>query len=95
MENKHTNGPWSISFLGERYFITVDVANGKRAVAMLPVDAINPNANARLIAAAPEMLNALKLAESGILSIRAESDDDGLADIHDAIKLAIARAEGK
>ena len=64
MENKHTPGPWEYEKTashtnGREYFIVYHQENG--VVADMPYNHIkNAEANARLIAAAPELLEACK-----------------------------------
>lgn len=96
--SKHTPGPWEIDS-GMRTAIN----KGGKHVAMVSfykdgtpnsVDEIEHEANARLIAAAPEMLEALK-------AVRAADDTHRLAEIPGmprivriVVDAAIAKAEG-
>ena len=73
-EAKHTPGPWHLEEMGynsSSYYIRGSSDSGDRltigkgAVAHIPRSTVNPmEANARLIAAAPEMLEALKWYEN-------------------------------
>lgn len=65
METKHTKGNWSYEFANDDYIIVADDFEGNNVIA----DVYSPEesksndeakANAKLIAAAPELLNALK-----------------------------------
>ncbi len=83
---KHTPGPWNFDAYGEVFHIS---NNG--FVASVYGKTEN-EANARLIAAAPELLEALRLAEQVLL------DEYGPEFTHphaDIIRLAIAKAEGQ
>lgn len=67
MTAQHTPGPWIINPYAERSVIAPVFATGPKAIAMLQGriqgrDEIR-EANGRLIAAAPELLEACKLAE--------------------------------
>ena len=55
----HTPGPWKESQSGDKYYI--NKANQRKE--FFPVALVYDNADARLIAAAPELLRYLKLAE--------------------------------
>ena len=58
--SKHTPGPWAISdYKDGRYSIVID----NEGFDVAKVDYPNQEANALLIAAAPELLEALKLAK--------------------------------
>ena len=77
--SKHTPGPWE--YLGHAWVQTAD--DKKTPIANFNFFAAT-EANARLIAAAPELLEACKVA-LGIIGFGAE---------HDQISAAIAKAEG-
>jgi hypothetical protein len=67
-ETKHTSGPWKETLVEGEYWIMG--GDGLNVVARFRcVPSENNNANARLIAAAPEMLDALKLIEGNITSL--------------------------
>lgn len=103
-ETKHTSGPWHIDggkprklHFDEdtRFWIILD-KDGYSPAIVPPWDAVPPiaaeeaKANARLIAAAPELLEALE-------KVRANKMVWPLLDTRtaDAIKAAIAKAKGK
>ena len=63
---QHTSGPWTVKSCGASAYLSVDGAD-KRQVAKIPPRFHGPSlsdgpANARLIAAAPDLLAALELA---------------------------------
>jgi hypothetical protein len=83
----HTPGPWTICQVGR----IIEVCSGNLIVARIPVGSMNSEANARLIPAAPELLEALK----GLVH---EIETDGGIDtsdwpILDAAQAAIAKTE--
>lgn len=92
--NKHTPGPWQVAGYG---VVRATLMTGSNVLVCSvrtgqPAHSRHSNltANTRLIAAAPEMLEALKLInDAGIWA------NPKLAKIHNAIKSAIAKAEGK
>lgn len=93
----HTPGPWHIDYAaaggGNIQSVNGPVAN-TRWFGNTQKEALEDFANARLIAAAPDLLEALKdLARS-----LSDSDEDGLteyADVMVAARSAIAKAEGR
>ena len=88
--NKHTPGPWGIE---ENEMLGRDiVADGLKAVICTQV--YNP-ADASLIAAAPDMLEALEHAEKFVSSFELDQDyTDGQVETINAIRTAIAKATG-
>ena len=103
-EAKHTPGPWHLEEMGynsSSYYIRGSSESGDRltigkgAVAHIPRSTVNPmEANARLIAAAPELLDALR----GLLALEEENlrgydDIDVCAEVQFA-RAAIAKATG-
>ena|SRR5580765_6125700 len=97
MAMKHTPGPWGAYNLSKGN-IAIETREGVR-VANASGDTCDVEANARLIAAAPELLAALKAAYSALALI----DDFGTAtgenpDVQNAAldqaRAAIAKAEG-
>lgn len=92
---KHTSGPWVFSEEGEgifvhapqsrKYVCDVTITNPVYARPESVISNAEALINARLIAAAPDMLAALKLAEQNAF------DKTALA----AIRAAIAKAQGE
>lgn len=109
MTSKHTPGPWMIDVgTRNQQFIRASRANGMRFIARMHPMGSRPayhdgdeteepteeaKANARLIAAAPEMLEALELIvsaqDTGIIA-----DPAGWTKAFDAASAAIAKANG-
>lgn len=106
-EAKHTPGPWHLEEMGynsSSYYIRGSSESGDRltigkgAVAHIPRSTVNPmEANARLIAAAPELLEALKamidaerVYESGV---RSSEELAALEKAHAAITKATGRED--
>ncbi len=84
--SKHTPGPWSTYGAAHQHVRT----NGEDSEFRL-YKISNP-ADARLIAAAPELLEALKIAEDVLME---EYGPDFTHPHADTIRKAIAKAEGK
>jgi Flp pilus assembly secretin CpaC len=102
-----TQGPWKIEHQSIDPLWHIVTAQGGRIVANVHIEAGNPRdlANARLIAAAPDMLAALKKARDALKDIINASDNDSaysaselaesfLGDLNIAEE-AIVKAEGK
>ena len=96
MTGKHTPGPWTLkmltkeeSMMGEDGEWSVDASNGDGLFGNQPYYPYVSNniADARLIAAAPDLLGALKVAQLWL-------DIDGRFDMQ-GINAAIAKAEGR
>lgn len=96
MENKHTPGPWSLGVLRKIYWL--DFYGSMKCI----VDKVrggNPeqaDANARLIIAAPDLLEAAKLLIAGAESEgwdRARGTDEPRTGIAE-LRRAIEKAEG-
>lgn len=97
---KHTPGPWGIKKVGTSFQVEGINHHGEcRAICSLhyqnccAVNSFPVEANARLIAAAPDLLEALKSIECqlGLCSNPVTSGDD----FHKLIQKVIAKAEGK
>ena len=92
-EHKHTPGPWKMCSMGDSVYIK----KGKRQLPPLSFDLsfFEREANARLIAAAPEMLEVLE--EMARLPIAGPYPDGPCLDQADMdiVKAAIAKATGK
>tara|TARA_R110000868_G_scaffold117383_1_gene311867 strand:+ start:149 stop:466 length:318 start_codon:yes stop_codon:yes gene_type:complete len=93
----HTPGPWNAFYKNKynEWHVSVPMPHGTMKLGLfdngIPSD--NPEADARLIAAAPELLEALKEALPWIGGI---ANENGSAqDAYRAAVLAIAKAEGK
>lgn len=97
--NNHTPGPWHINTI-EANPHTVHSDRGLVATCMLPPPfgpetwsghtVYETEANARLIAAAPELLAALE----GLLSVVNVRIDDPRIELFDAARAALAKAKG-
>jgi hypothetical protein len=87
----HTPGPWTVNERGH--------VSGKRAVAELYYDPRNPEleANARLIAAAPELLEELRNLEWWLTEyvLPAAGNPEAVRRNLRAIRAAITKAEGQ
>ena len=87
----HTKGPWSLD--GDLYAMNLDVIYGSGRIAMMECenDELSDDevmANARLIAASPDMLAALEWA------VEAADTEQYEADWYAAARVAIAKAKG-
>lgn len=106
MDSKHTPGPWSVipaTGLSQGFGISMSDPEGARYATVAVAEAGNTlyshltigiearRANAYLIAAAPEMLEALRAA---LPWVGALFDTQRCADVKAAVRAAIAKAEG-
>ena len=94
---KHTAGPWIAHCSGDGFiFIERDFGNSKAhpewMVASIQSYQKEDVANARLIAAAPELLEALQKARSALVM---EGHHPGNSGVTIAVDAAIAKATGK
>jgi len=89
MSAKHTPGPWSIYSITFKGYHQIACAQGGRVCQVVPFKD-EYKANARLIAAAPDLLEALKSMCEGFSALK-DSDFPALA----KARAAIAKAEGK
>ena len=86
---KHTPGPWAAS---GNY---VDTADRKHGIAACCTATEEYHDNARLIAAAPEMLRDLELANTMLNFLYGITDDDAPNNVdHGRIRLTIEKAKG-
>jgi hypothetical protein len=85
--NKYTPGPWEASFGDDGAVIS----NGCVTVANIPLDADRYSANARLIAAAPDLLAALELCERSLEERNTELETHAAKKAREAI----AKAKGE
>ena len=89
---KHTPGPWEAAIQPGCHAVIASLSGGPKAVAIIgnntPDDGNEPMrfANARLMAAAPEMLDALDGLAAQVRPLWAELDIDGFR--HSALKEA-------
>lgn len=92
--SKHTPGPWSIYNGGQDEFMVCTERNGPRTIiAEVAGDSDTARANAKILAASPEMLDALK---EILVSLATYSDGYNLkVSIRNFAEIAIAKAEGK
>lgn len=93
--NKHTQGPWTIGFQNNQ-----TVYSGSKEIATMACKQKEWEANARLIAAAPDLLRALQHAHVRALKARSygvdmlSSKNLCLDDVISIVTEAIAKAEG-
>jgi hypothetical protein len=90
--SKHTPGPWVVNGFGGDFIVLARLPRGVAISAKNPPGRGDEIADARLIAAAPDLLEALKEC-SGRLKIHMKHTEDLMADMK--AQKAIARAEGK
>ena len=93
----HTQGPWRIGEPRDGFIGNVLADNPRRLLAQVTVqDGEQTLANARLIAAAPDMLDALETALEMLVDSWGEEQiaagDDQVANV---LKAAIAKAKGE
>lgn len=89
----YTPGPWKVVVKGENYF-GINSADGN--ICILAAEArkeIDKKANARLIAAAPELLEALQAAEAELENSVAAGSEIVLLCVRSAIAKATGGAE--
>lgn len=93
-KTKHTPGPWFVDSNHEdACFVGQD--DGCAVASMVCGDGQDMRANAQLIAAAPEMLEALELANLYILSISNHPDIHNATALHLKLQDLIAKAKGE
>jgi hypothetical protein len=92
--NKHTPGPWEVSKLGNGLYILGDRRPGSAQVVATVGGSSQANleANARLVAAAPELLAQLKALIKA--DVGGEAGPDYYRLVSEAVGL-LARVEGK
>lgn len=96
--SKHTPGPWEIkeadtSIGAEWYRI---LGHGERGMVDVAETPYRHEGNARLIAAAPDLLAAAKTLLDVLANEREDlPSSDAVGDARDALRAAIAKAEGK
>ncbi|MDE2107323.1 MAG: hypothetical protein KGL39_59555 [Patescibacteria group bacterium] len=90
-ESKHTPGPWKVDGAGQLLPFAIFGGPGS----LTPVAEADDKANARLIAAAPDLLKAAKLALSGTRELEQEDAVHPVVKrFRAALRAAIAKAEG-
>lgn len=92
--SKHTPGPWTVRNdfkLPKTYVCSTDGLK----VARMMWDTKDGESNARLIAAAPDLLWALRYAAMFISYSEALSESKGAKDVLRVLDSAIAKAEGR
>jgi hypothetical protein len=105
MDAQHTPGPWSVRPTTKPVLIDCDLGGTKFAVAgayHFHVSESTAEANARLIAAAPDLLAALKRGETELDHQERKHRQQGWTisadccrEVANVIRAAIAKAEGK
>jgi hypothetical protein len=104
--NQHTAGPWKLFYWSEAIGVASDRPRLRESMSIATVprgpetgnadDRALAEANARLIAAAPELLEALLMVRDAELDVRA---DEGRGNMPNGalakIEAAIAKAEGR
>lgn len=91
MKTQHTPGPWIIES-GVGFYSIICRDGGKYDGATIAHEVCNGEANAQLIAAAPDLLEACKYA---VRELGPESEGVCCWQAFDALQAAIAKAEGK
>lgn len=100
MTTNHTPGPW-VRDTGSGFGCDVRAENGRKVAATWGINNGDPHrpayraecdANARLIAAAPELLEALEIADKFCGSLTSDECPDS---VHIPIRTAIAKAKGE
>jgi len=90
----HTPGPWQIDPAYDHRVILLNDRNGNAVGELVYADTRNP-ADARLIAAAPDLLAALRQADAWVAMYHDEPGHDAASRcMTDVIRAAIARATG-
>ena len=89
--SKHNSGPWKITHTAINGYRVNDSTGWGVAIVLKDV---NDKANARLIAAAPQMLEALEMADELIDQLVIDNTD-GYAEERAHIRAAIAAAKGE
>ena len=91
---KHTAGPWSLSTSHGAYQLVFGQKH--RYVATLRTrDTEESSANARLIAAAPELLGALYAVKHAFEGVQDRTDEAAIQDAYKRTCWVIAKAEGR
>lgn len=93
--NKYISGPYSISGIAGDNHILARVDNERRTIAIVTgwpgIETQEVEANKRLLAAAPDLLNALEIA---VVTIKRLAKTDSANGTLDVARLAINKATG-
>jgi hypothetical protein len=94
--SKHTSGPWTALAPAPGYRARWRVCTGNELLLKLSL-AFNTEANAQLIAAAPELLEACKATWEALdeWATEREPNLEEIAQLREQARQAIAKAEGK
>ncbi len=84
----HTPGPWEVN----SELVVLDKNNNEVCVPAISAQLLECKDNARLIAAAPDMLTALKMAQD---YLGGWPSDPHQRNAREAVRAAIAKAEGR
>jgi hypothetical protein len=94
--SKHTPGPWECENYDNKLFVIADHMTGSPAVCRILGSDATVNADANLIAAAPDLLAALQNVMSWIRNWSPDfTEDEDWDDDRNAALAAIAKAEGE
>ena len=89
MSTNHTQGPWKVDANSMGSVVTIAGPDGRPIARMID----DPEqANARLIAAAPDLLEALRVCEGNIASLLASNHPAVFGKWLDSVRAAIAKA---
>lgn len=97
MSAAHTPGPWVVKFRNDgSSYISMDTIDGEHKQFDLALSVTYPSdvADARLIAAAPEMLDALRKAVVLLAGACVHSPELEPQEIYEAVSAAITKATG-
>ena len=92
-ETKHTPGPWHAGTMNETGQAIFPESGGFNICILSPVRDYNQEANANLIAAAPELLEACKTGARMLLRNTLQDSED--TEIYKQMKKAVSIAEGR
>jgi hypothetical protein len=97
MSTQHTPGPWKFGSKADSKFYKRNIsgADGYHVAAVSSRNEHEVDANARLIAAAPDLLEALELCQSNISSLLASAHPKVYGEWLTVVSAAIAKATGE
>jgi len=93
-EAKHTPGPWEYGVIPEQYQTYCFGARGLLFGRVVGSPARDAEADARLIASAPDLLAACKMAVAAVLYAQTVDQSGSFDATRAALSAAIAKAEG-